>query len=284
MGFLRKVGRKIGKGIRKLGRGIKNAFGKLGPIGTLALYYMMPTIAHKFTNGLTSLSQMGNAPNANFLMKTAGKLADATHYAADGIGSVHNGITKAMTTGLDAITGPLEVGSKLSNFINDKRLDYGVDANNQWTTNIQALADKETDKELKLKWTNMLPKTSPDSTREVADIAAKTAAEKEQPSLLRDIGKATLQQTALSTVGAIVDKEFAEDDIGAKGTVFGLREEEGTGASRTPLTQPMQAMVNNAGSSINTWQQYFNSNLYGTGDPTWQAWHRLGKLAPTLSS
>jgi hypothetical protein len=284
MGFLRKVGRKIGKGIRKLGRGIKNAFGKLGPIGTLALYYMMPTIAHKFTNGLTSLSQMGNAPNANFLMKTAGKLADATHYAADGIGSVHNGITKAMTTGLDAITGPLEVGSKLSNFINDKRLDYGVDANNQWTTNIQALADKETDKELKLKWTNMLPKTSPDSTREVADIAAKTAAEKEQPSLLRDIGKATLQQTALSTVGAIVDKEFAEDDIGAKGTVFGLREEEGTGASRTPLTQPMQAMVSNAGSSINTWQQYFNSNLYGTGDPTWQAWHRLGKLAPTLSS
>jgi hypothetical protein len=284
MGFLRKVGRKIGKGIRKLGRGIKNAFGKLGPIGTLALYYMMPTIAHKFTNGLTSLSQMGNAPNANFLMKTAGKLADATHYAADGIGSVHNGITKAMTTGLDAITGPLEVGSKLSNFINDKRLDYGVDANNQWTTNIQALADKETDKELKLKWTNMLPKTSPDTTREVADIAAKTAAEKEQPSLLRDIGKATLQQTGISTVGAIINKEFEEDDIGAKGTVFGIREEEGTGASRTPLTQPMQAMVNNAGSSINTWQQYFNSNLYGTGDPTWQAWHRLGKLAPTLSS
>ena len=284
MGFLRKVGRKIGKGIRKLGRGIKNAFGKLGPIGTLALYYMMPTIAHKFTNGLTSLSQMGNATNANFLMKTAGKLADATHYAADGIGSVHNGITKAMTTGLDAITGPLEVGSKLSNFINDKRLDYGVDANNQWTTNIQALADKETDKELKLKWTNMLPKTSPDSTREAADIAAKTAAEKEQPSLLRDIGKATLQQTGISTVSAIVNKEFAEDDIGAKGTVFGLREEEGTGASRTPLTQPMQAMVSNAGSSIDTWQQYFNSNLYGTGDPTWQAWHRLGKLAPTLSS
>ena len=284
MGFLRKVGRKIGKGIRKLGRGIKNAFGKLGPIGTLALYYMMPTIAHKFTNGLTSLSKMGNATNSNFLMKTAGKLADATHYAADGIGSVHNGITKAMTTGLDAITGPLDVGSKLSNFINDKRLDYGVDANNQWTTNIQALADKETDKELKLKWTNMLPKTSPDSTREVADIAAKTAAEKEQPSLLRDIGKATLQQTGISTVSAIVNKEFAEDDIGAKGTVFGLREEEGTGASRTPLTQPMQAMVSNAGSSIDTWQQYFNSNLYGTGDPTWQAWHRLGKLAPTLSS
>ena len=184
MGYLRKVGRKIGKGIRKLGRGIKNAFGKLGPIGTLALYYMMPTIAHKFTNGLTSLSKMGNASNANFLMKTAGKLADATHYAAKGIGTVHNGITKAMTTGLDAITGPLDVGSKLSNFINDKRLDYGADANNQWTKNIQALADKETDKALKLKWTNMLPETSIGSTREAADIAAKTAAEKEQPVAL----------------------------------------------------------------------------------------------------
>tara|TARA_R110000823_G_scaffold281208_2_gene399431 strand:+ start:1177 stop:2052 length:876 start_codon:yes stop_codon:yes gene_type:complete len=291
MGFLRKVGRKIGKGIRKLGRGIKNAFGKLGPIGTLALYYMMPTIAHKFTNGLTSLSKMGNATNSNFLMKTAGKLADATHYAADGIGSVHNGITKAMTTGLDAITGPLDVGSKLSNFINDKRLDYGVDANNQWTKNIQSLADEaggSGDFAKNKMYTDMLPKTDPVTgkkyTGSTRELAADLAAKEGKTSLLQKIGTAGAQQVVMSTVSAAVNKEFAEDDTGAKGNVFGIQQEEGTGASRTPLTQPMQAMVNNAGSSINTWQQYFNSNLYGTGDPTWQAWHRLGKLGPTLSS
>ena len=76
MGFLRKIGRKIGKGIRKLTK-------KIGPVGTFALYFMMPTIAHKFSNGLTTLSKLGNAADANILMKTAGKLADATHFVTD---------------------------------------------------------------------------------------------------------------------------------------------------------------------------------------------------------
>lgn len=290
MGFLRKIGRKIGKGIRKFGRGIKNAFGKIGPIGTLALYFMMPTIAHKFTNGLTELTKMGNASNANFLMKTAGKLADATHYAAKGIGTVHNGITSAMTTGVDAITGPLNVGSKLSNFINDKRLDYSAHANNQWTKNIQALADEaggSGDYVTNKMYTDMLPKTDPVTgkkyTGSTRELAADLAAAEGETSLLQKVGAAAGQQAVISTVSAAINKEFEEEDTGAKGNVFGIQQEEGTGASRTPLTQPMQAMVNNAGSSVNTWQQYFNSNLYGTGDPTWQAWHRLGKLTPTLS-
>ena len=49
MGFLRKVGKKIGRGIRKIGRAIKKgfgkltkAFGKLGPIGHIAMSLILP--------------------------------------------------------------------------------------------------------------------------------------------------------------------------------------------------------------------------------------------------
>ena len=268
MGFLRKIGR----GIRKLTK-------KIGPIGTFALYFMMPTIANKFTNGLTDLSKLGNAPDANILMKTAGKLSDAAHVATKGIGTVHNGITSAMSNSLDVISGPFDIGSKFSNLINDKRLDYGLDANKKWTEGIQAIINNpSTEKKLIEKYQNMLPEDVEGSTRLLSQKDPET-----RESLLGTLGTAAGQQAVMSTTSAIINKEFAEDDTGAKGAVFGTRVEEGTRSSQTPLPPPIQSLAANAGSSVNTWQQYFNSNLYGTGDPTWQAWHRLGKFAPTLS-
>ena len=266
MGFLRKIGRKIGKGIRKLTK-------KIGPVGTFALYFMMPTIAHKFSNGLTTLSKLGNAADANILMKTAGKFADATHFVTDGIGSLHNGITSAMTNSLDAVTGKFDIGSKFSNFINDKRLDYSLDANKKWTEGIQTIINnKDTPENIVEKYKKLLPEDVEGSTRKDLE---------DKQSLLGTLGQAAGQQAVMSTTSAIINKEFEEDDTGAKGAVFGTRVEEGTGASRTPLPPPMKFLTANAGvSSINTWQQYFNSNLYGTGDPTWQAWHRLAKYAP----
>ena len=51
MGKLRKIGKKIARGIRKVGRKLKKglgkiakAFGKLGPIGSLALSFILPGI------------------------------------------------------------------------------------------------------------------------------------------------------------------------------------------------------------------------------------------------
>ena len=49
MGFIRKVGKKIAGGIRSLGRKIKKGFkslarglGKFGPLGTIALSFILP--------------------------------------------------------------------------------------------------------------------------------------------------------------------------------------------------------------------------------------------------
>lgn len=278
MGFLRKIGRKIGRGIRKVGReirrGFKNTFQKLGPVGTFALYFMMPTIAHRFGTGLENLSKLGNPTEANFLQRAAGKLADATFQATKGIGTVHNGITGALSNSLDVISEPflgeegekIGIGSRFSNFLNTKRKDFGLDANNKWVGKVEAIAQDSQVNE---------------KTREIYQemINPSVPVEDEEKSLLRKGVEAVGQQALVSTGTALVNKAFEEEDTGARGTVFGIREEEGTGASRTPLPSPMQSLVANAGSfDLNTWQQFFNSSLYGTGDPVFQNWHRNDKL------
>ena len=280
MGFLRKIGRKIGRGIRKIGReirrGFKNTFQKIGPVGTLALYFMMPTIAHRFGTGLENLSKLGNATDANFVMRAAGKLADATFQATKGLGTVHNGITGALSNSLDIITEPFlgqdrGIGSRFSNFLNDKRTDFGLDANNQWVGKAETIIqDSKTNEKTKALYQDMLSDTNK---------LSKPLEEKGKKSLLRKGTEAAAQQALISTGNLLVNRAFEEEDTGARGAVFGIREEEGTGASRTPLPPAMQTIVAEAGPyNLNTWQQYFSSNLYGTGDPVFQNWHRNDKL------
>ena len=59
MKFLRKVIRKTGRGIKKAFRGIGGAFkkvfgvfGKLGPIGSIALMFIMPGLGQMWSQGL----------------------------------------------------------------------------------------------------------------------------------------------------------------------------------------------------------------------------------------
>ena len=57
MGWLRKIGRKIGKVIKKVGKGIKKGLkgiakgiNKLGIVGTIAMMFIMPYIPVLWTN------------------------------------------------------------------------------------------------------------------------------------------------------------------------------------------------------------------------------------------
>ena len=56
MGKLRKLGKKIGRGIKSVGRKLKkgfgkiaSAFGKLGPLGTIALSFILPGVGNFLT-------------------------------------------------------------------------------------------------------------------------------------------------------------------------------------------------------------------------------------------
>ena len=61
MGFLRKVGKKIAKGVRKIGRKLKKglgkiakAFGKLGPLGTIGLGILFPGLGGAVSGWLSN--------------------------------------------------------------------------------------------------------------------------------------------------------------------------------------------------------------------------------------
>ena len=112
----KKLGRSIAKGIRKIGRGVKKvfkkvagAFGKLGPIGHLAMFFILPGISN------TMLNFMGNFGKAvgRFLPQgftdTFASFGKAMVNGAKGIyngtvGRVFDTISGAMKGGLDILS------------------------------------------------------------------------------------------------------------------------------------------------------------------------------------
>jgi hypothetical protein len=80
MKWLRKKVRGIGRGIKKAFRGIGGAFkkvfgvfGKLGPIGSIALMFIMPGIGNAFANGLGKLQSVVGTTAAKTAATEAGK-------------------------------------------------------------------------------------------------------------------------------------------------------------------------------------------------------------------
>ena len=94
MGKLRKIGKKIGRGIKSVGKKFKKglgkiakAFGKLGPIGSIALSFMLPGIG----TWISSVAQ-----GSSFLAPIAKGLVNAGNFIKDGVGTVFNKVTDAV--------------------------------------------------------------------------------------------------------------------------------------------------------------------------------------------
>jgi len=104
MGKLRKIGKKIGNGIKKVGRKLKKglgniakAFGKLGPLGSVALSFIIPGMG----GWLNSLAG-GNS----FLRPVANGLLKASKVVSNGVGRVFNRVTDAVEWSMNAVTKP----------------------------------------------------------------------------------------------------------------------------------------------------------------------------------
>ena len=115
MGKLRKIGKKIGKGIKSIGRRLKKgfgkvakAFGKLGPLGSIALSFIIPGI------GVTG-----------FIGDMAVKIGNAAGAMKDGVSRVFNRVTDAVEYGMDAVSKPFMkegargAGSAFRDFVSD---------------------------------------------------------------------------------------------------------------------------------------------------------------------
>jgi len=122
MGKLRKIGKKIARGIRKVGRKLKKglgkiakAFGKLGPIGSLALSFILPGVGTWLTTG----------PMASFFQPIFNGISRAGKFLKDGVGRVFNKVTDVIEAGMNTVSKPFMqpgargAGSAFRDFVSD---------------------------------------------------------------------------------------------------------------------------------------------------------------------
>jgi hypothetical protein len=138
MGWLRKVGRKIGRGIKKLGKAIGKgfkkvfkAFGDLGPLGHLGLAIIFPAFTGfwgTLGKGIQGISQLSPA---------VGKVFQAVYNIGSKVKGVYNSVTGALTNTIKKIPGVGQAMEGLDKFIDRARQMIGIDAGNV------PLADKE---------------------------------------------------------------------------------------------------------------------------------------------
>ncbi len=121
MGKLRKIGKKIGRGIKSVGKKFKKglgkiakAFGKLGPIGSIALSFMLPGIG----TWISSVAQ-----GSSFLAPIAKGLVNAGNFIKDGVGTVFNKVTDAIEYSMNKVSsfvgGEGMAGSNFRNWVSE---------------------------------------------------------------------------------------------------------------------------------------------------------------------
>ena len=130
MGKLRKIGKKIGRGMKSIGRKLKSgfgkiagAFGKLGPLGTIALSFILPGIG----NFLTGMAGTGGV--SGFIGTVAQGIQTAAGAVKNGVGKVFNRVTDAIEGGMNAVSKPFlqkagdetarGMGSAFRDFVSD---------------------------------------------------------------------------------------------------------------------------------------------------------------------
>lgn len=115
MGKLRKLGKKIGRGIKKVGKRLKKglgsiakAFGKLGFVGSLALSFLLPGIGSAIGGWLQGVAGAGGFGSglANSALKIAQGIGKAGNFVKDGVGKVFNRVTDAIEYGMNAVSKP----------------------------------------------------------------------------------------------------------------------------------------------------------------------------------
>ena len=141
MGKLRKIGKKIWRGVKKLGKKIGRAFkgafkgigkflGKLGPIGTFALMIAMPYLGAYIWGGFSSW--------AGGLSGTFGKIVQGIVKVGDAAIGAYSSITDAIYGTIKKIPG---VGDALEGF--DRWLDKTRSAMGMEPGSISVMNDKE---------------------------------------------------------------------------------------------------------------------------------------------
>jgi hypothetical protein len=136
MGWLRKKGKQIASAFRKVGRRLKKglgkiakAFGKLGPLGSIALSFILPGLGGIAGWLGKTVSSLG--PAGKFLVDVSSSIYNAASGAfkyvkgkvSSGLGKVFNTVTGAIENGMNTVSsvvgGKGEIGTSFRNFVSD---------------------------------------------------------------------------------------------------------------------------------------------------------------------
>jgi hypothetical protein len=104
--IVKKIVKPIARGVRKVGRVLKKglgkvaqAFGKLGPLGSIALSLILPGIGSAFTSWIGGMS--------GGIIKTIGQsIINGATMIKEGIGRVFSSITNGIEHGMNAVSRP----------------------------------------------------------------------------------------------------------------------------------------------------------------------------------
>ena len=108
MGKLRKIGKKIKRGFSRIGKRLKKglgkiakAFGKLGPLGSIALSFLLPGMGSVLKGWLGNMGPVGE-----FILGIGSKIQKGANWVKNGIGRVFNRVTDAIEYGMNTVSKP----------------------------------------------------------------------------------------------------------------------------------------------------------------------------------
>ena len=128
----KKLGSSVAKRMRKIGRGVKKgfskltrAFGKLGPLGHLAMFFILPGMGNVLTSWMGQFGSKVMSMLPKGFAKTIGtigtKIKAGASFITKPLGAVYNTVSKALTAGIDAVTAPFMGGTgaatRFQNFV-----------------------------------------------------------------------------------------------------------------------------------------------------------------------
>lgn len=141
MGKLRKIGKKLKRGFKSLGKKLKKglgkigkAFGKLGPLGSIALSFLLPGIGNVLTGWLSNMGPVGE-----FILNIGSKIQKGANWVKDGVGRVFNRVTDAIEYGMNKVSGTFggtgQAGSNFRNWVSEQTKGF-IDPSTQGVEDI----------------------------------------------------------------------------------------------------------------------------------------------------
>jgi hypothetical protein len=141
MGKLRKIGKKIKRGFKSIGKRLKKglgkiakAFGKLGPLGSIALSFLLPGMSSVLSGWLSNMGPVGE-----FILNIGSKIQKGANWVKDGVGRVFNRVTDAIEYGMNKVSsvvgGTGTTGSNFRNWVSEQTKGF-IDPSTQGVEDI----------------------------------------------------------------------------------------------------------------------------------------------------